>query len=252
MFPVGSPGPRKGRGYRPPSGVPGSSPGLGARPSSLALAWLKEKMRQAGTQALLGRQRASPWGVWRLLGPQMLRGTSLACQGDGFCRQLPCRLTQSWPCAYTWAKAVPPDPRTKRVGPSGSGELLMVAARERCYDSKGFMMQARGRRAVLSNHLMSQLGRGSCQRVFSRDPRGWPSPYAAQRAWDLAALGPAAKSAIDGRGWGETHGWETDRQRSPSSPISSLGGLGQTGSLILPIQQVVKSRAAFYGHWEII
>lgn len=203
---VGNPGPRKERGYRPPSRVPGSSPGLGARPSSLALAWLKEEMRQAGTQALVGRQSIA-WGVWRLLGPKMLRGTSLACQGDGFCRQLPCRLKQSWPCAYTWAKAVPPDPSTKGVGPSGSGELLMVAARERCYVSKGFLMQARGRRAVLSNHLMSQLGQGSCQRVFSRDPRGWPSPYAAQRAWDLAALGPAAKSATDGRGWGKTHGW---------------------------------------------
>lgn len=173
---VRNPGPRKGRGYRPPSRVPGSSPGLGSRPTSLALAWLKEEMRQAGTQALVGRQRASSWGVWRLLGPKMLGGTSLACQGDGFCRQLPYRLKQSWACAYTWAKAVPPDPSTKGVGPSASGELLMVATRERCYVSKGFMMQARGHRPVLSNHLMSQLGRGAANESSPGTPRAGPAP----------------------------------------------------------------------------
>lgn len=237
MFPVGSPGPRKGRGYRPPSGVPGSSPGLGARPSSLALAWLKEKMRQAGTQALLGRQRASPWGVWRLLGPQMLRGTSLACQGDGFCRQLPCRLTQSWPCAYTWAKAVPPDPRTKRVGPSGSGELLMVAARERCYDSKGFMMQARGRRAVLSNHLMSQLGRGSCQRVFSRDPRGWPAPTQPREHGILRLWGLQQSLQLMAEGGARHMGGRQTDSEVPAPPFPRWVALGKLGASSYPFSK---------------
>lgn len=155
---VGNPGPRKGC-------LQLSWPGSQAK---LPCPGLAQGENEAGRDPGSRRQAESIalWGAgrfWHLLGPKMLRGTSLACQSDGFCRHLPCRLKQSWPCASTWAKAVPPDPWTERVGPSGSGELLTVAARERCYDSKGFMMQARGRRAVLSSHHMSQLGRGSCQ-----------------------------------------------------------------------------------------
>lgn len=92
---------------------------------------------------------------------------------------------------------------------------MIVASRERCHVSKGFMMQAKGHRTYSARPCFPTTSLPSrderAARVFSRDP-GLVRPLQSPGSVGSVALEPATKSVIVGRGWGHTHG-QVDRQR---------------------------------------